>query len=433
MDYDLLILGAGAAGLRAADLLEKSKQRIGILEARDRIGGRIHTVSSHASNSSHPSYPVDLGAEFIHGRPPQTEKLLKEANILSYDVTDRHHFLSGQRLAENCRFWPQIQQVMSRLPAPDAEDVTFDKFLSHQKSLSSQTRRYARDFIRGFDAADTSKIGVAGLSLAEAEAEKMDGDALLRPLGGYHGLIAFLAQRIKQRGVRIHLNTIVKQIEWSRAGCQVSAVINGREKTFSAKKILITLPVGVLKSGSIRFAPEVKGLSESLAGQEMGPVVKIIFHFKQAFWEERELEDLSFMHAPGKFFPTWWTQLPLRIPILTGWAGGPMAEELGKFSDGQIRDAAMKTLAKCFATSRGWLARRIEKAWIANWPADPFSRGAYSYINAGGLPGAQRFHRLGENILFFAGEHAYPALAGTIAAALASAEGAASQILDSTR
>jgi monoamine oxidase len=128
------------------------------------------------------------------------------------------------------------------------------------------------------------------------------------------------------------------------------------------------------------------------------------------------------MHAPGLPFPTWWTLLPLRLPVLTGWAGGPRGSELAGKSEKEILDVGIRSLAQCFATSSSWIALRIETHWLANWPADPFARGAYSYVGTGGLPAAQRFYKLGQNILFFAGEHTEAAQIGTVAAAIASAD-----------
>jgi monoamine oxidase len=417
MNPDLLILGAGIAGLRAADLLSQAGLRVTILEARNRLGGRIHTVMDKTLAT-----PLDLGAEFIHGRPSQTLNLLKEARLTSYDVPDRHHFLRNRHLSENHRFWPQIERVLSRLPKLTAPDLSFDEFLSRQHALSPAAARSARSFVSGFDAANTSLIGVAGLSLAEQISEKIDGDLTFRPLGGYHPLIHYLAQKFQQRGGDVHLNSIVRHIEWSPQGCRVTADANGKSITFTAKKILITLPLGVLKTSDVIFSPLVPGLSEALAGLEMGPVIKIIFRFRNPFWENRDLQNLSFFHSFGSPFPTWWTQLPLRLPLLTAWCGGERAAELATRTDKQILDTAIRTLAKCFATSPAWIARQIESHHLANWPNDPFAHGAYSYVGVGGLPAAKNFHKLGQKILYFAGEHTCPELIGTVAAALASAD-----------
>lgn len=417
MSPNLLILGAGISGLRAANLLLDQGFSVSLLEARDRVGGRIHSI-----HDPRIPVPLELGAEFIHGRPPQTFSLLSQANLAAYDVADSHRYLRGKKLTENPKFWDQIEQVMGRLSRYKKPDISFEKFLHQQRDLSPAALRKARDFVRGFDAADTVQIGVHGLALAQKASEKINGDSLFRPLGGYHPLIKFLHTRLQNRRVPIHLSTIVQRIEWSPRICQVTALVQNKTKIFTAEKILITLPLGVLQSGDVTFSPMVPRLAESLAAMQMGGVVKALFQFKKPFWETEDLQDLSFFHASDLAFPTWWTQLPMRLPLLTAWAGGPKALDLSELSEKQILDRAIRSLSRFFNRSNSWIARQLEMHWIANWPRDPFAHGAYSYVGVAGLPAARQFCRLGQTTLFFAGEHTAPDLIGTVAAALASAE-----------
>ncbi|HWB53089.1 MAG TPA: NAD(P)/FAD-dependent oxidoreductase [Tepidisphaeraceae bacterium] len=423
MATDVLILGAGIAGLHAANLLVDAGMSVAILEARDRTGGRIRTLYGERFGA-----PLELGAEFIHGRPPQTFQLLKNAGLAACDVPDNHYYVHGRKLKDNAKFWPQIEQVMARLGRDGRSDESFDVFLRRQRDISSSARRHARDFVEGFDAADATQIGIRGLAMAQRKLEKIQGELAFRPVGGYGALINYLTNRLRARKASIHLNVMVRQIKWDPRSCEMVANMGGKTRSFSAAKCLVTLPLGVLKAGEVAFSPDVPGLTETLAAMQMGPVVKIIVRFKKAFWESSELRDLAFVHGSDLAFPTWWTQLPLRLPLLTGWAGGPPAADLALLREKQILDAAISSLARVFSKSRPWIAREIESHWLANWAVDPFSRGAYSYVVAGGLNNALRFHTLGQKAVYFAGEHTDAGLIGTVAASLASAERAVKAI-----
>src|SRR5262249_3265313 len=150
---------------------------------------------------------------------------------------------------------------------------------------------------------------------------------------------------------------------------------------------------------------------------------------RKPFWEEQGFEDVGFLHAPGEVFPTWWTTIPMRTSILTAWAGGSAAERLAGLGEHELLSRALACLARAFATDRARLDSLLDAWRVADWHADPFSRGAYSYVAAGGMDAPRRLAEPVEETLYFAGEATAEHLAGTVAGALASGSRAAEEVL----
>jgi monoamine oxidase len=159
----------------------------------------------------------------------------------------------------------------------------------------------------------------------------------------------------------------------------------------------------------------------------MGPVVKAVFRFRERFWESEQFRDLAFVHsfdADGPF-PTWWTHLPFRVPVLTGWAGGPAAAKLAGRSRSEIVDAALDQLSVLLHLDRAQVAEEVEAAYVTDWHADPFARGAYSYAAAGHPAAPSDLAKPLDDTLFFAGEATHPTQSGTVAGAIATGRRAA--------
>jgi monoamine oxidase len=182
--------------------------------------------------------------------------------------------------------------------------------------------------------------------------------------------------------------------------------------------VLVTLPLGVLQAranetGAVKFLPALAEKAAAAQSLAMGRVVKIVLRFRERFWEELELSrgdervslsDLAFLHAPGEPFPTWWTQLPRRAPLLVGWAGGAQADAFTSQAGRSIRARALDTLARVLAFPRERIEGLLEESYTHDWGGDPFARGAYSYVPAGALGAQERLARAVDDTLYFAGE-----------------------------
>lgn len=139
----------------------------------------------------------------------------------------------------------------------------------------------------------------------------------------------------------------------------------------------------------------------------MGHVQRIVFRFRERFWENLDDDPVSFLHAgPDTYFPTWWTQHPMRTPHLVGWQGGPKAEEIGHWREDEKITSALKTLSKLTGRSFTFLNSQVQSWHSHNWTEDPHTLGAYSYVAAGGMQAAKLFRRPIEDTLVFAGEAA---------------------------
>jgi hypothetical protein len=237
--------------------------------------------------------------------------------------------------------------------------------------------------------------------------------------------------------------------------------------------VVITVPISLLKEpmgqhGPIRFAPELpEAKRRAIENLPMGNVVKINLLFRERFWETVKLwdeearrvdfHDAGFFHCPGAPLPTWWTQLPIRAPMLVGWTGGPNADRLldqkagggiqeagggRQEADGRRQEAgkdgghnsllidrAIESLATIFNLSRSEIAAQLAASYTHNWRDDPFSRGAYAYAPVNGLDDQRILAQPLDNKLFFAGEATSVGHVGTVHGAIQSGQRAAREIL----
>jgi monoamine oxidase len=188
--------------------------------------------------------------------------------------------------------------------------------------------------------------------------------------------------------------------------------------------VIVTLPLGVLQSRAVRFRPAPRGKPQALRRLASGPVVKAALRFDYPFWERRA-PGVAFFHAPRAPFPTFWTPLPARVPMLIAWAGGPKAERLSGHSESNLVAEALRGLRSIFG--------RIPMpgaALVHDWRSDPFARDAYSYLRVGGEGAREELAASIADTLFFAGEATDAEESGTVAGALRSGVRAARQVLE---
>ena len=399
--YDVIVIGAGAAGLAAADMLARSGREVLLLEARDRIGGRCDT-----RRMSGLAVPVELGAEFIHGRPEATLALLERAGVPGVDSTRTQRFVDRGRLRPVDAF-AEAQKAMRATAVLKKHDLSFKAFLE-QRKLPRLTRTFATMMVQGFDAADPALVSARDIA---DEWQTALGSSQMRPQGGYGALLEFLAKDLS-----IRLRTVVREIRWQRGRVEIDGV--------RAPRAVVTLPLGVLQAGTVRFVPELKEKHSSLAKLASGPVIRVAMRFAEPFWEER-CPKVAFFHSPEAPFPTFWTPLPMRAPLLTAWAGGPKAQLLTGSTKKELLQHALASVRSVF--------RRIpqpQAVYVQDWRADPFARGGYSYVTVDGEGARENLRKPLAGTLFFAGEATdTQGEAGTVAGALQSGIRAARELM----
>ncbi|MFN2643580.1 MAG: flavin monoamine oxidase family protein, partial [Burkholderiales bacterium] len=288
-------------------------------------------------------------------------------------------------------------------------DTSFARFLARQR-LPAQTKALATMMVQGFDAADPKVVSAK--SIAEEWRGSDLGDSQPRPEGGYGALFDWLAHEVLARGARLQLGAAVSAVRWRRGGATLTASFQGERFSVRARRVIVSVPLGVLQAGPLRFREKRAALSKL----ESGPVVRVAMRFHRAFWEERA-PGVAFFHTPDEPFPTCWTPLPLRAPLLTAWAGGPKAARLsGRLTAALVR-AALRSVEALFG--RG-AERALAAAYAHDWRADPYARGGYSYVKVDGQGAREELAAPIAGTIFFAGEATDSEEAGTVAGALRS-------------
>ena len=404
---DVIVIGAGAAGLAAAAALGRAGRSVLVLEARDRIGGRIWTRLEPALAA-----PVELGAEFIHGESPETTELLRQTGAPAADTSGEHWSLIDGRLQQ--RTESLLGKVRAAFEAADVlsqPDMSLEDFLagSAGRSLPEAARAMARAFVCGFDAADPQRVSLHSVAEEWRSGGLLDSSQS-RPLGGYHTALLALCGALDASRVRLQLQTVVSSVRWSEGSVEVAGRWLGQPYRAGARKAIVTVPLDVLKApagspGAIDFAPPLGSKQAALKQLLSGPVLKVALHFRCAFWQELEdgrYRDASFFHAPGKTFPTFWTTLPVRAPLLNAWVGGPSAARLCGLTDEEIIRQAIDCVSAVFFG--GNETPQLQAAYVHNWARDPYARGAYSYAAVGGNAAREALATSVVGTLFFAGE-----------------------------
>jgi len=409
---DVVVVGAGASGLTAARRLTDHGFSVAILEARDRLGGRISTAQR-----SDTIIPLELGAEFVHGMPAEIFSLPASAFAL-YEVR-------GEIWTARQGHWHPMRdrgkgrgRVLKELSAWQGADRSLQSFLDDHVGGERQARarRLIQDYVQGFDAADPETVSIQWLAQTEQAAARIDGNRQFRLSSGYSRLLSWLHDGLPADRALLRLNTIVHEMQWTPGQVLIESHAPSGEmlEPVTARAAVITLPLGVLAasdqgSAAVRFVPDLPHKRPAYNGLAMGHVIKVLLRFRAAFWERRApgypyLPRLSFLFAPDEVFRTWWTSYPLFAPLLTDWVAGPRAVPLATQADADVIGHAVDALARILRVPLPDLEAELEGWHMHNWGADPFSRGAYSYVRVGGVEAPRKVAEPVADTLFFAGE-----------------------------
>jgi monoamine oxidase len=390
---DVVVIGAGAAGLAAADALARAGRAVVILEARERIGGRVWTRRMPGL-----AVPVELGAEFVHGDAAVTHRLLRKAGMDTVASGRVQRYAAGGRLRPVDSFG-QAQLAMRDRAALEKRDLSFAEFLARRR-LPAITKTFATLMVQGFDAADPARASARAIAEEWGGGQMQGSQPRLRE--GYGPLLDWLAMRVLAHGARLKLGSAVREVRWQRDRVQVL----GEGFTFTARQAVITLPLGVLQARAVRFVPGL-GKEQALKRLASGPVIKAALRFPRAFWERRA-PGVAFFHAPRAAFPTFWTPLPARVPLLIAWSGGP---KTALFSPSAIPTSLKAVFGR---------AEQPDQMLVHDWAGDPFAQGAYSYVRVDGAGAREALAAPLADTLYFAGEATSADDSGTVAGALQS-------------
>jgi monoamine oxidase len=434
---EVVVIGAGVAGLACAQALCEAGLRVTILEARSRCGGRIWTVHPSLTNA-----PVELGAEFIHGLPREVWQIVERAGLQTHELTGNRWRLEQARLVPMSGSWDLIDAIFSRIDE-SAPDRSFQDFLEQScGDLPQHTRIETAAYVESFHACNTSRISAHALARWHRSDLEIQGHRGFRFPNGYEGLVGALVAACKPDLLTVRLNTVAAEIEWSPGTVEVTAQSSEQQQPASirADAAVITLPLGVLQaplgtSGAICFRPKLTEKADALKQLEMGTAIRLVLCFRHCFWTDPKLvrspmPDMSFLSTPEELFPTWWSSVSAGTAMLTGWSGGVRAQQLSGRGNAAVTECGLEVLHHVFGVSLETLRGLLQESFVHDWQSDPYCRGAYSYPLADSKEAARILAAPVGNTLFFAGEATdFSGHNGTVHGAIASGQRAAAELL----
>ncbi|UNB54461.1 NAD(P)/FAD-dependent oxidoreductase [Mycolicibacterium sp. YH-1] len=426
--FDTVVVGAGIAGVTAANLLHRAGQRVVIVEARDRVGGRTWTDRTAG-------FSVDLGASWIHGIDgnPLTE-LVRAFDIETIEFTvgafqpdsrpianydPAHRPLdpaAAQQWADDIR---TVDEELQRVVASATAEQTYAD-VAEQALAALDWDAERRERVWEFYRHRTEEQ--CGAHIDDVAAHGLDEDVIFSDEvifpGGYDHLTRILA-----RGIDIRFNETVEAVAWSESGVRVDTAA----ASFDARDAVITVPLGVLKAGTIQFVPD---LPDEVAGPiervGMGVFDKVFLQFPQPFWQD----GLYAIRQQGPAADTWhsWYDVSAvsKQPMLLTFAGGQRGRDTEAMRDEQIVDSVVRSLKQIYGDS----VPDPVNYWITRWGADPYALGSYSYVAAGAThEDHDAMATPVGGVLHLAGEATYSSEPATVHGALLSGHRAAERIL----
>ena len=430
-EVDVIVLGAGMAGLAAARALGERGLRVIVAEAQERVGGRI--LSQRVTGGG----VVELGAEFIHGRPPELWALIDEAGV---ETVEREGTMLregwGGGLENESDDDESMVEPLEQLENFTGEDLAFWDWLKASDVPESE-RQALLGYVEGFNAADARRISVTSLGVQQMAEDATEGNSSFHVLGGYAQLAEYLARRVVELGGEIRLGCEVLGVRWSEA--EVCAETSKGD--LAAPRCIVALPLGVLqrvnKEHGLWMEPEPAAIAHARR-LAMGEAERFTMIFRERWWtaapvlDVKTLDCMSFLFTPQRMPPVFWTSHPEpeALPVLTGWVGGPRARAFRGKSAEELGAAACTVLAEIFEMPESALREGLVETHKHDWTADPYARGAYSYVPVGAIDASAAMTQPEAGVMFFAGEHTdTTGHWGTVHAALRSGLRAAAQIL----
>jgi monoamine oxidase len=423
---DVVIVGAGMAGLTAARALAEAGLRVLVVEAQERIGGRI--LTQHVGGEA-----LELGAEFIHGRPPELWALIDEAGLETYERGGAQICFEDGALAQCDSEMEEVFEPLEKLEHFDGPDISFAEYLDREK-VPEEDRDRMIGYVEGFNAADHRVVSVASLGAQQKAEDASEGDRIYHLREGYDQLPAYLNRRIVEYNGKVQTGTPVKAIRWQPRHAEIITDAG----SFHAEKVVVTLPLGVLQSGSVAITPEPGLILQAASRLRMGQVCRFTLLFREQFWQsllpQPGLSEMSFLFSFSEMPPVWWTPHPETSNSITGWVGGPRSHLLAGTNAEELGLHACATLANIFDLKLSYIHGLLLGCYTHNWQNDAFSSGAYSYVATGGLDASRQMTEPVANTLYFAGEHTdITGHWGTVHAAMRSGLRASAQILEDLR
>jgi len=379
------------AGIAAARELSRGQYSVVVLEGRDRIGGRVMTVNDFCDG------PVEGGAEFVHGRSAATLKEVNEAGLNLRGVPQMRRTVFN--LGGATRWLPiacmhpgtwACAGMRGNIAKAEPPDMSAREFIEKHGYKGRARQLTEMTFLQHLPGGEDD-VGVLGL--IDDGVLDLQTRYNHRIVEGYGSLPKSLSN-----GLDIRLDSKVETIVWNDQSVRVR--FNGGQE-LEARAVVSTLPVGVLKSGAVRFEPELpKSKKHALSFIEMGPIIKILMHFKEDLWP-RWMEMAAAATGPVNLYWSVFRNVKDSPSAMIAYSIGPRAEALSKESDDKVVEIVMDDLKRMFPKSAPHEA--LIKTRIINWGKDPFAFGGYTYLRPGGRGARESLRATDTGALFWAG------------------------------
>ena len=375
----VLIIGAGAAGLYAGYILKSKGIDFQILEAAPNYGGRLGKLTGFAN------FPLDIGAQWMHGKNSIVGDLVKKSDTqITLDDSNEKYWFNNELVSSLPRDINEIFEEEENVP-----DVSFEEF-AVQKGFGNEYKNIV-EAIAGDSGADASNISAYWKIMEEENWSAGDEDFKFEET--FFDLIEKqIAIHVQDH---IQLNTVIKQIDYSGPTINVT---DSNNNAYTADKVIITVPITILKSEDIEFVPALpteKTTAFSKIGMDAG--MKVFLKFSSKFFDENILGgSICAAYSDdsiGKLQDDY---------VLLAFIMGQQAEYLTSLgSDSAIRDALLQELDTMY---NGQASASFVASHVQNWTTNPFVRGAYSYSTVGMGDARKVASESVEKKLYFAGE-----------------------------
>ena len=371
--YDSIIIGAGVAGLTTAKELHNAQQNILILEAKNRLGGRVYTSYDWG-------FATDLGASWIHGidNNPLVPLVGSRFVANSYDNSKPTAMLKDFALYDSAgkpvskhtlSLFSSLTKEFLHYCQTRSKMISFDQnftAFTQQKSMNSKQRtllHYALENIYTYEFADNLSKLSRNVYSGYAESTASGKNALVPE--GYFQLFHQFSQHIP-----INLNQIVREINYDPKGVTIVT----QDETYHAKKVVITVPLGVLKSNKIKFHPDLpKDKRDAIARLEMGNYEKLYLLFDKVFWDKDKEWIGMLPQKQEEAFNIFNYYKYTKKPILIVFTSGKLARDM---ENEHLTQWVMQHLRQIYGAD---IPNPIKNK-KTHWGSDPFTLGSYSYL-----------------------------------------------------